>query len=334
MARLRLSINQIRSAWDEYPRFMGELGELLKRVQCVLDPETAARLSALLSARKSWSSLSDDDDFSALRLYTSEGGYQQIFGAINTAFRTDAIADEPATRRAATFLVELLTIDLFHYRATRPEADWFTGTVYRGMSLSQDAVARFAQAAAGPVLERYVSIPLAMVSATFDETTAMKFALADVRSNPDKHLVLWEIRIVSLDPDLLAIYTALAPTSIVTSICAVPIAEVSDFPGEEEVLLRGPHFQLVQIDKIDRPWLPKSTMRIKAMMHNTNRDHLTAKASDVGEDKLQRDLFRALILADRYAICSELAADNGNGSDADAYRALEAEQRTEIERYV
>jgi hypothetical protein len=334
MARLRLSINEIRSAWQEYPRFMTELRDLLKQVGGERDAETSARLSKLLAARKSWSAPSGDDDYSALRLYTSDGGYRQIFGAINAAFRSEGIANESATRRAATFLVELLSIDLFHHRAIHADADGFSGTVYRGMSLSQEDVSRFSRAAAGPILERYISIPLAMASASVNAATAMHFAIADVAANPDKHLVLWEITVRNLEPALLAIYRSVSPASIVTSLCAVPIAAISDFSGEEEVLLRGPHFQIVQIDALESGAFPGPVTRIRAMMHNTNRDHLTAVASDVGKDKLQRDLFRTLILADRFAICSRLAASNGRTADADEYRALEAEQRAAIEMYV
>jgi hypothetical protein len=247
--------------------------------------------------------------------------------------RTDDIANEPATRRAATFLVELLNIDLFHHRATDPDADRFSGMVYRGMSLSSKDVARFVRAASGPVLERYISIPLAMVSASVNATTAMQFAIRDVEDNPGKRLVLWEIAVANLNPALLAIYEAQSPASVVTSLCAVPIASLSDLPGEEEVLLRGPHFQIVQIDVIESTALPGPTTRIQAMMHNTNRDHLTAIASDVGQDKRHRDLFRALILADRFAICSQLSANNGKLADAEQYRSLEAKQRTAIHAY-
>jgi hypothetical protein len=334
MARVREAINAIRSTWEEYPRFMTELEELLKRTGIPPDAETSARLSSLLKAHKTWDGPSAGDDYSALRLYTSDGGYRQIFGAINAAFRADQLAKQPVTLRAATFLVELINIDLFHHLAMDPGADRFSGVVYRGMSLSKKDVSRFLQAASGPLLERYIAVPLAMVSASADTATAMRFAISDVEANPDKHLVLWEIIVVNLDPELLAVYQARFPSSIVTSLCSVPIESMSDFPDEDEVLLRGPHFQIVQIDTRPEPSLsPRPITRIQAVMHNTNRDHLTAVASDTGEDKTERDLFRALILTDRFATCKRLAASHGLHADANQYRALEAEQRAAIDAY-
>jgi hypothetical protein len=337
MDLVREAINQIRRSWDRYPQFMNELRELFDRVSIDdSDAEANRRLAALFSARKSWGDTagsSQDDGYSALALYSSEVGYRNIFSAINAAFRTVGLTDDRTWLRSATFLVELLNIDLFHFRDRNPDADNFTGTVYRGMCLSGIDLGRFAKVIVGPIEERYVAVPLAMVSATRNRDVALSFARYEAERLEDGHLVLWEIKVFSLDPQLLSLYRARFPRSVVTSICAVPIVGVSDFPGEAEVLLRGPFFQIVGFSTENLAGSARPVHKIEAIMHNTNRDYLTAIASNTGRDKAERDLFRTLIRLDRFGACARLATEHSQKDDADRYRSLVDEQRAKVESY-
>lgn len=335
MALVRMAINEIRRSWDRYPEFMAELRALFDDESFDSpDPVVSSRLEALFSSQKHWGPMaSTGGDYSAITLYSSEVGYRQIFKVINTAFRAGSLPKNRTRLRSATFLVELLNIDLFQFRELNPDADNFTGTVYRGMCLPQSDLDRLGEAMRGPVTERYLSVPLAMASATPNQEIAMSFAQGEAEREPDKHPVLWEIDVRSLDPQLLDLYRSRFPSTVVTSMCAVPITGISDFPDEEEVLLRGPFFQIVGLHTEDSTESDRPVHKIEAVMHNTNRDHLTAVASNVGLDKEERDLFRAIILSDRFEICARLATERKQTNDANQYQSLLAEPRAIMASY-
>jgi hypothetical protein len=334
MDRVRTAINEIRRSWDRYPEFMTELRALFDDGSLGdSDPVSSGRLEALFSAQKDWDTADATDEYSAIALYSSEVGYRQMFRVINAAFRTPSLPENSTLLRSATFLVELLNIDLFHFRERNPHADKFTGTVYRGMSLPQDVLDRFAETMRRPVTERYLSIPSAMASATPDRKVAMSFASAEAERHPDCHLALWEIDVRNLDPRLLKLYRSRFPSRVVTSLCAVPISGISDFPGEKEVLLRGPFFQIVGLSTEELTGSGRPVHKIEAVMHNTNRDHLTAIASNVGADKEERELFKALVLSDRFDICARLAEQRKQTSDANEYRSHLAEQQAILSPY-
>src|SRR5262249_20943118 len=153
------------------------------------------------------------------------------------AFRSDDLVDDALRLRCATFLVELLNIDLFNYRAMHKQADNFEGHVYRGMCISPADLAWFARITQGPIGQRYLAIPLAMTSASREREIALAMALEKSRRTPGQQPVLWDIEISGLDSELLAIYHEAFPASVVTSLCAVPIDGISDYQDEKEVLL-------------------------------------------------------------------------------------------------
>jgi hypothetical protein len=329
MDLVRTAINEIRVGWERRAQYMSELRGLLDVSAAEdLDAQAMARVQRLFATRRSWddSASSLQDDYGVLRLYTSKVGYDMIFRAINAGYRSAGLTSDPGLLRGATFLVELLSIDLFHFRASNALADEYTGIVYRGMSLAAADMTRFLEAARGPVGERYIAVPLAMVSASLDPHVAMRFALEDAARDATRQLLLWEIQVVALDPALMDVYRRSFPHSVVTSLCAVPIASVSDYPGEQEVLLRGPHFQILDVTECDAAEFGRPVRRLRVLMHNTNRDHITARASNAGADKAERDLFRALVLCDRFRACSRLAAGAGLEADARDYGRMAQEQ--------
>lgn len=275
-----------------------------------------------------------DDDYSAIRLYVSEYGYRKIFSAINTAFRSDAFVGDLTALRSAAFLVELLNVDLFNYRSLNPCADNFEGRVYRGMCVPSGDLEMFAQVTRGPLQERYLSIPLAMASASGDKMSALAFAQAEAARTPGNYPLLWDITVSGLDPELLAAYKDMFPASVVTSLCAVPLDRLSEYPEEKEVLLRGPHLQILRLhsENIDTP--PYLMHIIEAVMLNSNRDHISAIASNTGEDRRARDLFRALVNIHRSAICAERVKEYGLSADAASYKSVISENRAAIKSFV
>ena len=253
MNLVRNSIVFIRHNWNQYDKLMNDLGSLLEENCLSFDndednAELAKRLSKLINSRRNWIDrlLPDEkvaDDYDAIRLYTSEKGYEQIYSFMNLVFRSELPTEFERLIISVVFLVELINIDLFNYSYNAPTSiKDFNGVVYRGMYLAEDQIQSFSKICQQPLSERYISIPLGFSSTSLNRSQADFFMSEGLKKFPSRFPLLWKIHIISLDEKLLGIYQSLFPTSVVSSICAVPISELSDFPHEEEVLLRGPFF--------------------------------------------------------------------------------------------
>ena len=330
MDAVRRAINEIRSAWDRYPEFMRELRRIVHALG-VGDTAHSAGWEELLTSTKSWSDgyeKPDGKDYTAVALYTSDTGYRQVYGVINEALRSARILDDGSLLRSAAFLVELVNIDLFNFLARNAGAADFEGTVYRGMCVTAPEMDRFREVARGPIQDRYISIPLSMASSSRDISYAMRFAMERARRDPAVRPLLLEIKVYSLPQEVLAAYRAKYPRSIVSSLCAVPVDAISAFPQEREVLLRGPHFQIVGFAEPELlPGLDEPVCRVETVALNSNRDHITAIASNLGADREARDLFRAMVVERRSALCAEFAERAGRPQDAEQYRAAADENR-------
>jgi len=276
----------------------------------------------------------EEEDYTFLKLYTSEVGYRQIFSVLNNAFRIDELEDEEVRLRAAVFLVELLTIELFNYTFSRSIGDsqearlehsqGFTGTVYRGMRLSPDHLQDFLDLMTKPINERYWSIPLAFVSCTTSRHLAVKFAnenTGDDQAEQEKRRVLFRTHVVSLDLASLKIYSKYFPTSVVTSVCAVDISALSMYPEEKEIVLRGPFFQLVNA-KQETTDEGKEMWILDTVVFNTNRDHPSTMELSAEDGEKARNLFARLIEIARAKECMKLAGECGLPRDVDEYARL------------
>jgi hypothetical protein len=336
MASIREMINYIRIHWNEYPRFMSSVRELMTKSGVDLNAEGdfGRRAEALLCSSKNWADQSEQlntDDYSAIRLYTSFAGYNQIFRTINEASREDDLIKRQEALEAAAFLVELLTIDLFNYRGANPAADNFTGCVYRGMCVSGEQLKEWSALANGEISQRYLAIPLAMVSASDNRDKALTFAVNEA-ARISGYPVLWVIHVAGLRPELLALYVQRFPASIVTSICAVPINDLSDYPDEQEVLLRGPFFQLVRLCENGVRYGTQQIPVIEVLMLNSNRDHISSVFLDDSEADSARNLFRALVQTERATLCAQLAEEYGLSADAKAYASIRVQEEASVDR--
>jgi hypothetical protein len=65
-------------------------------------------------------------------------------------------------------------------------------------------------------------------------------------------------------------------------------------------------------------------------MLNSNRDHVTAVATDTEDDKNMRDIFRAMVISSRSIKCAEHAESYGLLDDADYYRKAAEEARRDF----
>ncbi|KAF8636109.1 hypothetical protein AX17_003813 [Amanita inopinata Kibby_2008] len=346
LERIRRAIVWIRKHWKaDYPSFMDEL-----RQSFLNSAPDFASDDVISGLRKEWVDRRQPDgsqeggkggfeDYTFLKLYTSENGYQQIFSVLNNAFRTDNLSDEEIRLRAAVFLVELLTIELYNLTFTRSVDDkgrWdhslgFTGIIHRGMCLSSDHLDDFLDLMMKPIKERFWSIPLAFLSCSTSRDKAMEFANPGALADSTRHRVLFRIHVVSLDPDLQKIYTTRFPSCVVTSVCAVDITALSTYPDEQEVILRGPFFQLVNTRK---EWTTDGgeLYVLDTLVFNTNRDHPSTMELSEEDGDMARALFACLIEIGRSKECVKLAEEYGKPDDVAAYKSLHDEAQERLSR--
>lgn len=338
MSAVREAINYIRLHWEQYPTFMASLRNLMQRSrERVGDEGLTPRAETLLSSVKEWSDRQQAtslDEYSAIRLYTSAIGYNQMFKTINNAFRQEDYTNQVDALRAGVFLIELLNIDLFNYSHANSHANGFEGTVYRGMCVSAEELEDFLAASRAPIQERYLAIPLAMTSASTDRDKALTFALEEATRRINGFPILWEIHVAGLDPKLLKLYQDRFPNSVVTSICAVPIEQLSDYPDENEVLLRGPFFQLLRLRKESLRAANIPLHIIEVVMITANRDHISSVFFSEVDGHRARELFRALVEMQRANLCASRADQYGLSADARAYRESSSRHQRLLDHFV
>ncbi|KZT28736.1 hypothetical protein NEOLEDRAFT_773724 [Neolentinus lepideus HHB14362 ss-1] len=286
MNHVRDAIHHVRGNWHRYSDFLSGLRDVFLQVGV---PEVVSPILSGLPSSKQWADRRRDEDpaedYGVLRLYTTEAGYSHIFKVVNEAFRTHDIDEQRLI--SAVFLVELLNIELFNLIDEQRMGDvGFTGIVHRGLCLSTEQLNAFYELTRMPVRERFWSIPLAIVSCSTNENIAVQFALQQAFASRSKHPVLWRIHVTNLSPDLLSVYHNLYPTSVVTTMCAVPIQQFSPYL-EEEVVLRGPFFQLVHVYR--KPLVDGTMVDvIEGVIFNTNRDHPSQMDLGPAQDDARR----------------------------------------------
>lgn len=99
----------------------------------------------------------------------------------------------------------------------------------------------------------------------------------------------------------------------------MPISRVSEFPNEQEVLLRGAFFQVLRIYEEQAG---DHTIHVAEMvMLNANQYHGSELAEDGGEKDAQRKHFGQICAASRFEICASLAREYGL-AEADGFKVL------------
>lgn len=303
---------------------------------CRLSPsapsqEFVARTNQLFANQRGFVDLrpdAADRDYSALWLYTSSEGYDGAFTSVKHAFRAETINESDL--RIATFLVELINIDLFNYwHANQADAS-FEGWVYRGMWMAERDFRELEQRIQERNIgNRYRSIPLALDSSSMDPEEALKF----IRTGTGDVPVLQKIRILGLSKSSLAYYQHAYPSSLVSTICATKISKVSAFPREDEVLLRGGFYQLLNIRKTSDRVHGKPLRVVEMVTLNTNRDHPSAPQGIAGD--APRKLIGFLVTAERNRFCRDYYRSLNQPEDADMYeRALSQKEAAFRNEYV
>lgn len=332
-AEIRKRINAVRVKWND----PAQRRDLSQKVESALKAyhfsrELRAALDTVLAPDRFWADQQDDktfpvdpslgkvdaeENYGALEVYTTNDGYKNIFGYINQVFRKHDV-DETEIQGAVA-LVELLTIDLYNLRLANFGCSIyynFQGTVHRGLSVDQGVLDTFHRLLKEPVQARNFSVPLAFVSTSANQQRIQEFL---DKTEQGKFRLHWKIHVHELEPRLLAQYHSKYPNSIVSTICAMPISRASEFPNEQEVLLRGPLFQIVRM--YEEQSGDHTVHVVEMLMLNANRDHATELADHQGANKQQRAHFAEICNATKYQICASLAEKYGL-TEATEYRNL------------
>jgi len=313
MAEIRKSIEYIRHNWEDRARFAKNLAEFLtEKTKSESDRRFMDRVEIIKSKDRNWGDIDktqiDTTDFEAVRLYTSEVGYNKIFGIMNSLFRYDDTVNDEKTVQAIVFLVELINIDLYNFCLKYKKYDNFTGVVYRGVGLNDTDFDAFQTLMKFDIPKRYIAVPLCLMSSTINFETAKCF----VKSKPKA--VLFKIHVLALKPRYLAYYKQRNPTGVISSICAVNVKDLSDFPDEDEILLRGAFFQVLDFYKDAK----ENLHVLEVCMLNSNRDHLS---SNYLTDPNARRMFGLMVAVTRNEFAVNFYKQKGNTAEASAYQA-------------
>lgn len=329
MKAIRPNIQKVRQAWmtDEGYR---ALMEKIRRYfpPATLPPETKESFERLLEGYRDYGDVDHGrkvkppvEQFDALELYLSDQGYNSLYTLMSAVMRKGEPDEEEL--EVATAMVELLTIDLYNLRLSQighPRYANFQGVTFRGMSITEAQLVEYqAILAREDLSKRNFSVPLGLVSSSTDEKIMEEFS-KPVAEN-DKRIVRLHltIHIRGVHPMLLEEYYALYPDSVVTSICAMPTAHISSY-GEKEILLRGPFFHLISMER--GAINGEQYHKLVVVMMNANRDHGLEHASNEGEKERQRQCFLRTVSASKFETCAAVAETHAP-HDAEGYRKLQ-----------
>lgn len=263
-----------------------------------------------------------------IRFYTSSEGYETIFKYMNLIFREE---HDKEVYDSAAFLVECMNIELYNFVKTKPELSNFENTIYRGMMLDKNTISNLLDIKELEVQDRKFAVPLSFMSCSKSQNVAKQF-LENQEHRPyeekirDFCPVLFKIHVTNLDKTFLDLYKSYYPNSVVSSICAVDIENISKYREEQEVLLRGAFFQTLRFYESEEKVDGKNVYVFELLMHNSNRDHITTSKF---EKTNARRLFNTLIEIDRMKKCQEFSEC---AIDKNSYKQIEENKLKELEQ--
>ena len=263
-----------------------------------------------------------------IRFYTSSDGYETIFKYMNSIFREE---HDKEVYDSAAFLVECMNIELYNFVKTKPELSNFENIIYRGMMLDENTISNLLDIKELEVQNRKFAVPLSFMSCSKSQDVAKLF-LENQEHRPYEEKirvfcpVLFKIHVTSLDKTFLDLYKSYYPDSVVSSICAVDIENISIYREEQEVLLRGAFFQTLRFYESEEKIDGKNVYVFELLMHNSNRDHITTSKF---EKTNARKLFNTLIEIDLMKKCQDFFE---SASDKNSYKQIEETKLKELEQ--
>ena len=337
MDQIRRAIVEVRKNWYKYDAMMQQLTQFIERILLAskqhLSPTSSMLLARIKANRFDWiDEIIDENgkksaakETDLLKFYTSDDGYKLIFKLVyDEIFRSDAAIENFDSVLSAVFLVELINIQLFNLCVVNPKCANFSGTVYRGMRVTDDVIAAHEQLFTRSLAERYVAIPLSLQSYSKSYSKAMQFASGVTKTshkNCNKRMLI-RIQVCPMLDHLLQEYKKYFPTSVVSTIGAVPIEDFSEFPDEQEVILRGAFYQMLKFEKQAGPSSADDPLWIlDGLTLQANRDHIsTYRLGD--KDALARQFFGLIAKISRCTYAIKFCKDNYLLSDADSYSLM------------
>ncbi|KAH3854273.1 uncharacterized protein LOC127870716 [Dreissena polymorpha] len=328
MAEIRKSIYHIRNNWSEFQQFQAALKNLLLEDDELdfKDKETRIHCAHVLTADRDWLTLdeahSKDLGYEAIKLYTSKEGHAKIYRLANAIFRQKA--EVSAERiRSVVFLIELINIDLFNYCQKDQTKVDFRGTVYRGIAVTEEDLQAFKDLRNQPIANRNIAVPLGLFASSSKLKVAKRFIRKQIeRADPATPLIalLLKIHVIGVKPEYVAFYKRRFPNAELTTICAVDIHEISQYPGESEVLLRGPFKLILDMYRDETMKIAgQAPFVVEAVMLNANRDHISTSTCLGEDDALARDLFAAMVTETRSEFAAAYCLRKGLSVDQEEY---------------
>ncbi|KAI6778762.1 uncharacterized protein J7T54_005865 [Emericellopsis cladophorae] len=343
MEAIRPNLQKVRQAWQSNDEYRLMMERVRRHIQPSLLPdETQQIFLRLLGGFRDYGDIDNQrpekppvEQLDAIELYTSVAGFNSLYSLICKAMRNEKAADE--VLESAIVMVELLTIDLYNLRLTNighPRYANFEGVTYRGLKVTEDEMSEYkAIMDREDRSRRNFSTPLGLLSSSTDKKVMDEFSKQESQqqgaSSGDRRRIRVHltIHIHGMDPRLLQEYQARYPDSVVTSICAMPVAHVSS-EGEKEILLRGPFFHLIATKELENEG--ETYYELLVVMMNTNRDHGLEHASNQGCKERQRRCFLHAVSASKFDVCAGLADKLGRLDDAVEYRNLRQKALDEL----
>lgn len=334
MKRIRVTLEDVRKRWPDNEQYRGLLAIVNNYVQPATQPPSIqGPLKQILEGYHDYADTNyqrpvqhEPERYICLQLYCTKDGYDYLFRLVSDTLRSRS-PEKELILTAAT-LVEILTIDLYNLRLSNIGDEMFSnfqGVTYRGLSVSPRDVDLYRQIATAEKLsDRNFAIPLGLTSSTTDPDVMRDFA-KDLKSTQcGLHMT---IHIHGVNPDLLSMYLERYPDSVVSTICAMPVARLSPF-GEKEILLRGAFFHIINMQH--QMVNGRDIYSLVVVMINANRDHTTESSSDQGQKAEQRRAFTKAVKASQYEVCA-LLAEQYSKEDAQQYRLLQKAELTALQ---
>ncbi|KAL4238746.1 hypothetical protein ACF0H5_003454 [Mactra antiquata] len=328
MAEIRKSIYHIRQNWGDFDLFMTSLKQLLLEDGSIefKDEKTREHADNLLTTKRDWMTKDnkhEDYSYEAIKLYTSKEGHDRIYRVGNDIFRDEHSVVSVDKIRSMVFLVELINIDLYNYCLKVPDKSNYEGVVYRGICVTADDFAAFQKLCAEPISKRNIAVPLGLLSASSSRRVARKFIRNQLKKQKDKTLkpLIIKIHVIGLKPEYVEHYTRRFPSTVLTTICAVDIQELSRHPREREVLLRGPFQLILDMYEDTSEQFNQPCHVLEAVMLNANRDHIST--SFLGDlDALARDMFGTMVNVTRSEFALKYCQEKGLKADENEYKSI------------
>jgi hypothetical protein len=151
-----------------------------------------------------------------------------------------------------------------------------------------------------------------------------------VAGKPRRKPLLIKINVISLKKEYIEFYNKRFPTSVLTTICAVDVHNLSVFPDEFEVLLRGPFMHILDIYE-DRSFLQGMSCDVlEAVMLNTNRDHISVVHLG-DQDTPARDMFATMVAVTRTEFAVRYCVEHRLIQDGWEYQKILIDNKTRLD---